>query len=1004
MNTKTRDTAALRSVVIACLLLVLVTTTAPVPAFGTVSPELSLPNLTTTSRALGTCYRILFDETHGTSFAYTVGADYDELAALLADGGHSVDVLQDPAPFDYATLSQYDVLALVLPKEAYTAGEKAAIQQFVTNGGRLVTISDHGGSLGSQHEILNEIHTYLGDGLQHNADVVYDPTNNQGGKASWPLIHTFSADPVNQGLGTIVQYSAASLQVTAPGLGTAFGDDDTYTQAPTRATGAGEMDPDLAPEPVRWDGIAPAGQPAADPVVVQAMASVGAGDVFALGDAGLFSSKDTDGNGTSNLMEYHNSQLARNVFARGELCQTPVQKCYRILFDESHGTSFGYTLAGRYDELATFLEDKGQVVEALQDRAAFNAATLGQYDVLALVMPTDTYSDTEKAAIDQFVNDGGRLVTISDHGGSLTENPDGLDQAEILNDIHTYLGDGLTHNADAIYDPTDNQYDTINDQPRPDWPFIHRFSSDAVNTDLEQVVEFSAASLQVITPALGTAFGDEDTYTQISARDVRGGPAAPDIALPAQRQILQPAGDLARGVGRAPLELGISSAIHAPYSALALLREDFEGGVVPPDGWTEVVSNTSQNWQLGSTGAYSGTYKARVLPDPGLVPQDEWLLSPEVEVQTGALSFWSAGSLDRCRDALDNCDLNVWLVVGPDAGDGDDMLLATADGDWAGNYVWSQSLITFTLTPPTTTVRVGFQYTGTDGAEVNLDAILLEGESVIAQAMATIGDGDVFAIGDAGIFAANDPDGNGVANLLESDNAQLAHNVFARGQECDRSCPVALFKDQEPLAAVDDPNELALRIWGLYYDVLTASQIGTVDLEQYCKIIVASGQTNSFYQTLSSNRAWFEGWIRSGGIFELHGATDGGEDWSGLAMPGGFSMAWDPSDDVTIRDPVHPIVTTPYYIGDAELDGWGTSTHGYLVDLPAVSGHIVVHEPARQLTVAELLMQDGCILATTQPLEMAWDQGESRILENMILDRECQPLRRYLPVIYRDWE
>ncbi|MGD8489531.1 MAG: hypothetical protein PVI68_10985, partial [Anaerolineae bacterium] len=126
-------------------------------------------------------------------------------------------------------------------------------------------------------------------------------------------------------------------------------------------------------------------------------------------------------------------------------------------------------------------------------------------------------------------------------------------------------------------------------------------------------------------------------------------------------------------------------------------------------------------------------------------------------------------------------------------------------------------------------------------------------------------------------------------------------------------------------------------------------------------------------------------------------------DWSGLPMPGGFSMAWDPTDDVTLRDTAHPIATTPYAISGVELDGWGNSAHGYLTDLVSVSSEIVVHEPARKPAIAEQLMEDGCILATTQPLEMAWDQGDSRILENMILDRECQPIRTYLPVVLRNY-
>jgi hypothetical protein len=64
------------------------------------------------------------------------------------------------------------------------------------------------------------------------------------------------------------------------------------------------------------------GQPPPE-VIVQAMSSVGAGDVFAIGDANLWDSEDYDGDAILSLYEYDNAQLAWNVFAFGQVCNTP---------------------------------------------------------------------------------------------------------------------------------------------------------------------------------------------------------------------------------------------------------------------------------------------------------------------------------------------------------------------------------------------------------------------------------------------------------------------------------------------------------------------------------------------------------------------------------------------------------------------------------------------------------------------------------------------------------
>jgi PKD repeat protein len=107
-------------------------------------------------------------------------------------------------------------------------------------------------------------------------------------------------------------------------------------------------------------------------------------------------------------------------------------------------------------------------------------------------------------------------------------------------------------------------------------------------------------------------------------------------------------------------------------------------------------------------------------------------------------------------------------------------------------------------------------------------------------------------------------------------------------------------------------------------------------------------------------------------------------------MPGGFTMFYASSNDVTILDYGHNIINDPNPITDAELDGWNSSTHGYLIDLPPGSHPIIAQEPTGEPATAEFGMGLGCVVPTLQTLEWGWDHGYSRILENFIL-YHCGP-------------
>jgi hypothetical protein len=171
-----------------------------------------------------------------------------------------------------------------------------------------------------------------------------------------------------------------------------------------------------------------------------------------------------------------------------------------------------------------------------------------------------------------------------------------------------------------------------------------------------------------------------------------------------------------------------SAPLMAPQDVL--VQEGFEAGIVPPTDWTLIQTNQSQTWKIQSAVVpYEGTYLADVEYDASLQQQDEVFLSPELMLQSGVLDFWSFGSLYWCRDTYDNCDLNIWIVVGEwDGGTGDDIYVGKADDDWTANWVWSNSVFDLTSLLPGVPVRIAFQYYGMDGAQVGLDAIVLDGQ------------------------------------------------------------------------------------------------------------------------------------------------------------------------------------------------------------------------------------------------------------------------------------
>ncbi len=184
----------------------------------------------------------------------------------------------------------------------------------------------------------------------------------------------------------------------------------------------------------------------------------------------------------------------------------------------------------------------------------------------------------------------------------------------------------------------------------------------------------------------------------------------------------------------------------------SLWSEGFEDSV-PPADWILTQTNPNETWFQDDFDPFEGSYNATVLYDDQLLDSDELLFTPQVvldDLGADTLAFQSMGSLDWCRDIVDNCDLEVWAMVGDALGDSDDILLGLADNSWTDNFVWSPASFDLAAAnvPMDVPVAFVFRYVGYDGAQVSLDAVELMGLKPAASATITVMvNGDVAADG-----------------------------------------------------------------------------------------------------------------------------------------------------------------------------------------------------------------------------------------------------------------
>lgn len=190
---------------------------------------------------------------------------------------------------------------------------------------------------------------------------------------------------------------------------------------------------------------------------------------------------------------------------------------------------------------------------------------------------------------------------------------------------------------------------------------------------------------------------------------------------------------------------------------------------------------------------------------------------------------------------------------------------------------------------------------------------------------------------------------------------------------------VAIFKDGDPWN--DNNNEDILNAQGITYTRYYSSDFGSISLDEYDKVIIPSVQGSTFYTQLldPATADWFESYVNSGGVLQIHAVTQG-TNLNGL--PFGYNAPHSQQTDMAFNSTYldHPILNNS---SPTEF-GYSYDAHNYIQN-PTDGDKVLVYN--QNTFTPWLILSDygyGQIIYSTITLEYAYDEGHNNMLEDVI--------------------
>jgi hypothetical protein len=190
---------------------------------------------------------------------------------------------------------------------------------------------------------------------------------------------------------------------------------------------------------------------------------------------------------------------------------------------------------------------------------------------------------------------------------------------------------------------------------------------------------------------------------------------------------------------------------------------------------------------------------------------------------------------------------------------------------------------------------------------------------------------------------------------------------------------------------------------------IPAFQIGTIDLSNFRVVMIASAQTQRFYDNLfprGTIHPRLVQFVRNGGILSANladcasgpgngggwaSAPCGADETTSYTFVGGVKHVNSFPDDNNIAAPRNPIITGAFggrnggRIVDVgtfdDLDGWNSSSHGYFVNLPG-STTVILRDDSGQPVMVSYPFGSGVVFATLTTIEWRYVGGFGGLPQN----------------------
>jgi hypothetical protein len=163
--------------------------------------------------------------------------------------------------------------------------------------------------------------------------------------------------------------------------------------------------------------------------------------------------------------------------------------------------------------------------------------------------------------------------------------------------------------------------------------------------------------------------------------------------------------------------------LYSSFTFGQYLSEGFESGTAFPDDWVLTQTNITESWEITTEAANSGSNSATV--SYSLDAQDETLTSPSINLSSATnprLMFSWNMSYYWSVDPNNNYD----FIVSVDDGTNTTQVFSEADAGVFTNFVWDEKTIDLSAYAGQSDVKIIFNYSGADGASLNIDDILIE--------------------------------------------------------------------------------------------------------------------------------------------------------------------------------------------------------------------------------------------------------------------------------------